>query len=84
MEPVGEHRELGGGGWGSAMKILGEMERDMERDAGPGDLSDRCVRAAAPDNYIICSLTACSTVHVGLLSADRLQAVLWCKNLDSV
>ncbi|KAK9918583.1 hypothetical protein WJX75_005145 [Coccomyxa subellipsoidea] len=44
MEPVGEHRELGGGGWGSAMKILGEMERDMERDAGPGDLSDRIAR----------------------------------------
>lgn len=46
LEAVGEHRELGGpgGGWGNAMKILGEMERDMA-DAPTGDLSDRCAAA---------------------------------------
>ncbi|CAL8471298.1 g10840 [Coccomyxa elongata] len=47
LEAVGEHRELGGpgGGWGNAMKILGEMERDMA-DAPTGDLSDRMERRA--------------------------------------
>ncbi len=49
MEPVGEHRELGGGGWGSAMKILGEMEREMA-DAPAGDLSDRCAPFTPPGN----------------------------------
>ncbi|BDA46682.1 probable MDIS1-interacting receptor like kinase 2 at N-terminal half [Coccomyxa sp. Obi] len=46
MEPVGEYRELGtspGGGWGGAMKLLGELERDMA-DAPTGDLSDRMER----------------------------------------
>ena len=56
LEAVGEHRELGaspGGGWGNAMKILGEMERDMA-DAPTGELSDRC---AAADSFSEWALT---------------------------
>lgn len=50
MEPVGEHRELGGGdGWGDAMKILGQMEREIGDGHPPGDLSDRCAVAGTPD-----------------------------------
>jgi hypothetical protein len=37
MEVVGEDREMTGGGWGSAMKMLQDMEHDMQ-GAGP----ERC------------------------------------------
>lgn len=66
MEPVGEHRELGGSGWGSAMKILGEMERDMERDATSGDLSDRYACDAAPGKACTRPFDHCGALHVGL------------------